>query len=141
MQQNPNDPSMVPVRLGKIMKKLHSFADSVLEKHQLSRIHVHYLVFLHGCKKTITAKELSEHLGVDKANTSRAINDLIKRKFVRRIADDSKQLLLELTEAGIQVAIELKEKNQSELDKLVSILSEEEIRTLRTILRKISDTI
>ena len=141
MQPNHNEAAMVPVNLGKLMKKLHSFADPVLEKYGLSRIHVHYLVFLHGCHQNLNAKELSDHLGVDKANTSRALNELLKRNLVLRTTDESKQQILELSKEGAIIAQELKETNKMEMDKLLSVLTTEERITLREILRKISQTL
>lgn len=141
MQPNHNDAAMVPVNLGKLMKKLHSFADPVLEKYGLSRIHVHYLVFLHGFHQNLNAKELSDHLGVDKANTSRALNELLKRNLVLRTTDESKQQILELSKEGAIIAQELKETNKMEMDKLLSVLTTEERITLREILRKISQTL
>ncbi|MCU0104544.1 MarR family transcriptional regulator [Acholeplasma vituli] len=131
----------LPVILGKILKKLHSFADPILEKYDLSRIHVHYLVALDDCEKSISAKELSEKLSVDKANTSRAINDLLERGFVVKDAEDQKSTPLKLTERGKEVAKNLKAHNAQEMRHMLSVLSMDEKLMLRQILAKISDNL
>jgi DNA-binding MarR family transcriptional regulator len=142
MQPN-NDKEVVklPLILGKIMKKLHSFADPILEKYNLSRIHVHYLVALSDCTKSISAKELSEKLSVDKANTSRAINELLERGFVEKETEDQKTFPLRLTAQGMQVAKDLKEHNAKEMMAMLSVLTPEEKAQMKSILTKISDSI
>ncbi|MDY0346062.1 MAG: MarR family winged helix-turn-helix transcriptional regulator [Acholeplasma sp.] len=139
MQPNRNDKdlSRFPVVLGKIMKKLHSFPDPVLEKYQLSRIHVHYLVHLEGCHQKLNAKGLSDALGVDKANTSRALQDLINQGYVTK-TDADIQNVLALTAKGKVVAQELKAQNKLEMMRLLSVLSDEERESLKSILTKIS---
>lgn len=142
MQPN-NDKEVVklPLILGKILKKLHSFADPILEKYDLSRIHVHYLVALEDCEKSISAKELSEKLAVDKANTSRAINELLERGFVEKESEDQKTFPLKLTERGKEVARELKANNAKELLKMLAVLTPEEKNQMKSILTKISENI
>lgn len=142
MQPN-NDKEVVklPLILGKIMKKLHSFADPILIKYELSRIHVHYLVALSDCEKSLSAKELSEKLSVDKANTSRAINELLERGFVEKETEEQKSYPLRLTERGKQVAKDLKEHNAKELMAMLSVLTAEEKIQMKQILTKISNNI
>lgn len=143
MQPNHNDKdlSKFPLVLGKILKKLHSFPDPVLEKYQLSRIHVHYLVHLEGCHQKPNAKALSDALGVDKANTSRALQDLINQGYVSKDSDEYIQNGLILTDKGILVAQEIKAQNKKEMNKLLAILTSEEREALKSILIKISDQI
>jgi DNA-binding MarR family transcriptional regulator len=138
---NEKEVVKLPLVLGKIMKKLHSFADPILEKYELSRIHVHYLVALSDCEKALSAKELSEKLSVDKANTSRAINELLERGFVEKETEDQKSYPLRLTEQGKQVAKDLKEHNAKQMMALLSVLTAEEKAQMKSILTKISDSI
>ena len=142
MQQN-NDSEVVklPLVMGKIMKKLHSVGGPILEKYALSRIHVHYLMTLSDCHKSLSSKELSERLSVDKANTSRAINDLLERGFVEKEAEDQKSYPLRLTKQGEMVARELKEHNAKELMAMLSVLTAEEKIQMKSILTKISNNI
>lgn len=138
---NEQEVVKLPLVLGKILKKLHSFADPILEKYNLSRIHVHYLLTLHDCEKSISAKELSEKMSVDKANTSRAINELLERGFVEKETEDQKSFPLKLTAIGQQVATELKTQNAKELMKMLSILTLEEKAQMKSILTKISENL
>lgn len=141
LQNSDKEVVKLPLVLGKILKKLHSFADPVLEKYGLSRIHVHYFVALDDCEKSISAKELSEKLSVDKANTSRAINELIERGFVVKDSEDQKSTPLRLTEQGSLVAKEIKAHNASEMRNMLSVLNTEEKMMLKSILTKISENI
>lgn len=143
MPQNlkENDLSRFPLTLGKIVKKLHSFPDPVLEKYNLSRIHVHYLMHLEGCERMMNAKSLSDALGVDKANTSRALQDLINQGYVIKQTEGDQQNVLTLSEKGTEVGKALKAQNKIEMVKLLSVLTLEERTALKTILVKISEAI
>lgn len=143
MPQNlkENDLSRFPLTLGKIVKKLHSFPDPVLEQYNLSRIHVHYLMHLEGCEQMMNAKSLSYALGVDKANTSRALQDLINQGYVIKQSEGDQQNVLTLSEKGIEVGRALKAQNKIEMVKLLSVLTLEERTALKTILVKISEAI
>lgn len=143
MPQNlkENDLSRFPLTLGKIVKKLHSFPDPVLEQYNLSRIHVHYLMHLEGCEQMMNAKSLSDALGVDKANTSRALQDLINQGYVIKQSEGDQQNVLTLSEKGIEVGRALKAQNKIEMVKLLSVLTLEERTALKTILVKISEAI
>lgn len=138
---NEQEVVKLPLVLGKILKKLHSFADPILEKYNLSRIHVHYLLTMNDCERSISAKELSEKMSVDKANTSRAINELVERGFVEKETEDQKSNPLKLTKMGEQVASELRAQNAKELLNMLSVLTPEEKMQMKSILTKLSNNI
>jgi MarR family transcriptional repressor of emrRAB len=84
---------------------------------------------------------LSEKLSVDKANTSRAINELLERGFVEKESEDQKSFPLRLTPQGMQVAKDIKEHNAKEMMAMLSVLTPEEKAQMKSILTKISDNI
>jgi DNA-binding MarR family transcriptional regulator len=62
------------------------------------------IVAVLGRRKPITVAGLAELLGMDKAQLSRALSHLVKRKLVARNAnpEDSREVLVALTDAGLQ---------------------------------------
>jgi DNA-binding MarR family transcriptional regulator len=62
------------------------------------------IVAVLGRRKPITVAGLAELLGMDKAQLSRALSNLVRRKLVARSTNprDSREVLVALTEAGLE---------------------------------------
>jgi DNA-binding MarR family transcriptional regulator len=62
------------------------------------------IVAVLGRRKPITVNRLAELLGMDKAQLSRALSNLVKRKLVARHGNpaDSREVLVALTTAGLR---------------------------------------
>jgi DNA-binding MarR family transcriptional regulator len=62
------------------------------------------IVAVLGRRKPITVAGLAELLGMDKAQLSRALSNLVRRKLVARSANpgDSREVLVALTKAGLE---------------------------------------
>ncbi len=97
-----------------------------MEAFNLRSSHVSCLYYLYK-KKTLTAKELSDMCGEDKANISRTINFLESNGFVKCESTAKKryQSALFLTEKGVLTASEIAKKIDTVLERASEGLSEE----------------
>lgn len=83
----------------KICKKKE---DEILKPFSLSSFHAKYIKLLHKFKE-MTMNDLTECIGVDKANTTRAIKDLLQQGVVEKHGGIRKFQLV-LTNKGQEVA-------------------------------------
>ena len=83
----------------KICKKKE---DEILQPFSLSSFHAKYIKLLHKFK-IMTMNDLTECIGVDKANTTRAIKDLLEQKIVEKQGGIRKFQLI-LTKKGLEIA-------------------------------------
>lgn len=90
-----------------ILKTLRGLESQHLSKFSLSHFHARYIIFL-SMKKQMTMSELTESIGVDKANTTRAIQDLTKKGYIEKIGQGTRNSQIKLTESGEEVAQDLK---------------------------------
>lgn len=97
-----------------------------MEKFNLRSSHVSCLYYLYK-GKTLTAKELSDICGEDKANLSRTVSYLEKNGFVKCESTAKKryQSALFLTEQGLSVARVIADKIDAVLERASLGLSEE----------------
>ena len=97
-----------------------------MEKFNLKSSHVSCLYYLYKAK-TLTAKELSNMCGEDKANVSRTVNFLEENGFIECESRAKKryQSALYLTDAGVSVAKVVAEKIDAVLEQASVGLSEE----------------
>jgi DNA-binding MarR family transcriptional regulator len=93
-----------------------------------------------GRRKPITVAGLAELLGMDKAQLSRALSNLAKRKLVTRSAnpEDSREVLVALTEAGLQAHDTMVRAGTERNDYLLANLSAEQIGEFERILEELT---
>ena len=127
-----------------LLAKLHKQAQrnfrEVLSAYGLSSMHA---IFFHALQKSgdgLTQKHITEMLHCDKANTSRAIKDLLEKGYVSKDtkAENERNMKLYLTESGEQIAQELQETMGRLKAKIADCLTEEEKQTFRQIINKIN---
>ncbi len=97
-----------------------------MEKFNLRSSHVSCLYYLYK-SKTLTAKELCDICGEDKANISRTVKFLEKNGFIKCESDAKKryQSALFLTDEGVLIAKAVTEKIDAVLDRASQGLTEE----------------
>ena len=87
----------------------------------------------------MTLKELTEFLDFDKANTSRAISQLISKEYVQKKAQGDLEFKykVELTAKGKAIAKNIFEKTQKANAALLELLTPEELSVLSQIAGKL----
>ena len=138
-QMNRTSPIMLPIMLNKLRKRLDSISLPLLKKYDLSKLHLLYLVVLFESEDGMTLKELTDFLDFDKANTSRAISQLIAKEYVqkRTQGDLEFKYKIELTPKGRDAAKNISEQNQKANAALLELLTPEELSALSQIAGKL----
>lgn len=77
-----------------------------MEKYGLKGAHAQYLVAMHRYPAGITATELCDVCGKDKAAVSRALNEMEKHELIARAGNQENQyrVHMKLTEKGLEAA-------------------------------------
>ena len=132
-------PLMLPLILNKLKKRLDQTSLSSLKEYNLSKLHLLYLMVLFENEEGMTLKELSEHLGFDKANTSRAISQLTDKGFVRKLSQGelAMKYKVELTPKGRDVAMIIWGQIDEANVEIVSLFTPEELQSLAQIAGKL----
>jgi len=130
---------MLPVILNKLRKRLDNASLGLLKENNLSKLHFLYLMVLFENEEGMTLKELSQYLDFDKANTSRAISQLISKGFVQKKAEGVLELKykVELTQKGRDIAAIIWEQNQKANIELIRLFTSEELLSLSQIAGKL----
>jgi DNA-binding MarR family transcriptional regulator len=132
-------PLMLPLILNKLRKRLDQTSLSSLKEYDLSKLHLLYLMVLFEKEEGMTLKELSEYLGFDKANTSRAISQLIEKGFVQKLSqgDLALKYKIDLTPKGRDVAMIIWGQMDEANIEIVSLFTPEELQSLAQIAGKL----
>lgn len=129
----------LPILFSKMSKDFNRDYGEFLKPYGLSKIHSFYLLCLHKRPDGIKLKELSEIVGCDKANTSRAIADLQDKGIVCKDTDNDieKKYMVMLTSDGREIANKFAELVKVNVTNVLSRLSKNEIDTLKSIINKL----
>lgn len=127
-----------PVYIADVLKKMHKMQAESLEDYSLSAIHAPYMTTLDAHAEGLTMAELSKILKLDKANTSRAMNELLDKGFDEKAEDKKKKSVLRLTESGLAAAAALTERMTAFIGEVLSPLDGFEKRRLYKLLYKLA---
>ena len=87
----------------------------------------------------MTQRELQDRMGIQQGSLSELVKKLEEQAFITRTCSptDRRQLLIRITEPGRQQSQLLRERRITEAMELASVLSEEELRELQSLLGKL----
>ncbi len=98
------------------LKLLHGIETKLLSKFSLTHFHTRYLLYLYE-NGEMTMGELTAKICVDKANTTRAVKDLINKGYIEKVGDNRRKFTLKLSDTGKDIAVYL----HNELNKIGKI--------------------
>lgn len=132
-------PLMLPIILNKLKKRLDNVNRDLLKEYDLSKLHLLYLMVIFENQEGMTLKELSDYLDFDKANTSRAISQLISKEYVQKKTRGNLELKykVDLTPKGRNVATLIWEQNQKANIEFIQLFTPEELVSLAQIAGKL----
>ena len=130
------------VLINRILKSIHKIKSTEMSKFGLKCAHVTCMYYIYR-EGGLTAKELCDICGEDKAAISRAIDDLEKLGFVTCDCDSGKRYKSEisLTPKGTPTAEAIAAKVDSILDKASAGLDENSRTALYESLKIVSDNL
>ncbi len=119
-----------------IIKRLRDYETKFLSKYNLTHFHAQYLANL-DINKQMTLTELSENIGVDKSNTTRAIKDLVNKQYVIKVGDSSRKYMVELTPSGKSIVKTFRDYLKKLTTKVFKNFTKQELDTLFSLLNKL----
>lgn len=98
------------------------------------------VLFHLGCYDDMTAKRICQLGSFHKTKVSRAVNALEKKRYLKRVTDESDRRIehLQLTSNGLKVYNDLREAAADYQAKITKKLSKSELAQLQRILAKLS---
>lgn len=133
--------SYLPILFHSLHKMMMEEHDTVFESCDLTKRHIPFLMVMGRFPEGLTQQEISEKMNMDKAHTSRTLRDLEEKGYVIKEGEGTYKHKYLPTEKSIEIKKLLKEKNDQIVNKVLSVLSDDEINQFETILRKLTDEI
>ena len=115
----------------------------IAQKYEMSVIELNILLFLKFNMENNLAKDIVDYLGTTKSHVSKAINNLIDKKMIIRVPDDSdnKKLHLILTDKTKEVIHTAIEERKKIKNILLDGISDQDVITLKRIINKMYENI
>jgi len=132
-------PILLPILLNKFRKRIDNACRDLLTKYNLSKLHLLYLMALYEYPDGLSLKELTELLGFDKANTTRAVSQLIQKGYAKKQTQGELEhkFKVALSDNGKLAASEIWGHNQKQNLDILKLLSQEEMIVLGGIAEKL----
>ena len=133
-----DDLDFFPKSIGRLNKQMHKIFGEELQSCDLSSGHAMYMIVLYE-NDGITLKELTENVGMDKANTTRVVRALKLKGYIYTdsAVEGTRKYKLYLTEDGKKAAEIVRASITKMLDNIFSILTDTEREQYIAILKKI----
>jgi DNA-binding MarR family transcriptional regulator len=133
-----DDLDFFPKSIGRLNKQMQKIFGEELQSCDLSSGHAMYMMVLYE-NDGITLKELTENVGMDKANTTRVVRSLKSKGYVYTdpATEHTRKYKVYLTEEGKKAAEIVRASITKMLDIIFSILTDTERAQYIAILKKI----
>lgn len=134
------DFELLPIYFHNFKKYIDKTINNSLKEYGLNCIHFRPIILLSKCG-SLSLNELTNKIGIDKANTTRVIQDLLDKRIVYKTDDKVRGYKLKLTALGDEVAIHISENHDQIHEKIFMGFTEEEQEQLFNLMIKYFDNI
>lgn len=124
---------------GKIKKCVQKSVNDLLKPYDISSVHAPYLVLLLTHKQLIR-KDFNEILSVDKAHTTRVIQDLERKQLILS-EQNARNGYITLTDRGIEVAKLIASWLEDKKDAFLKNVKEKDLKIFVGVLQDITDAL
>ena len=141
---------MEQLKIGKILKIVNNYMDkdinNCLSDYNITRSQMGILIYIQVAEcKNIEANQvdIEKEFNLKNPTVTGLINRLEEKGYIKRVRSDKDKRYnkLELTESGREILNKGKRKAQENEEKLLKILTDDEIKELKRILTKIVNNI
>ncbi|QWB95242.1 MarR family transcriptional regulator [Mycoplasmatota bacterium] len=131
------DISYLPILMHTLHKKITEAHDKVLTDFDLSKKHVPFLMLFTKYKDGMTQQEITEKLNLDKGHISRTLRDLEAKGYIEKLGDSSYKNVFVATHKSNQIKKVIKEENQKIINRVLDVLTEDEMKAFEMTIQKI----
>jgi DNA-binding MarR family transcriptional regulator len=135
------DISYLPILMHTLHKRMTEVHDEVLTNFDLSRKHVPFLMILTKHKEGLTQQEITEKLNLDKGHISRTLRDLESKGYIEKIGESSYKNVFKATDKSNKIRKVIKEENHKIVNRVLDVLTEEEILAFELTIQKIMEAL
>lgn len=128
---------LLPIYFHNFQKYIDKIIKEDLKKYEITTMHFRPIILLYKSTYGLSLNELTSKIGVDKANITRVINDLIKKEIVYKSEQVKRGYKIKLTEKGIEISKHICEHKKKTAEKIFMGLTEQEKKELTNLMFKL----
>lgn len=136
------DFELLPIYFENLKKYMDKSINQLIKQYGITIIQFKPIVLLeHNQEEGLSLQELTEKIGIDKANVTRVINDLLNKNIVYKSDLKQRGYKIKLTEKGLKVATKIKQEKEKMDKKLLSCFNEKEKQQFFSLIIKMCKSI
>ena len=136
------DFELLPIYFENFKKYMDKSISNVIKQYGITFIQFRPIVLLNRHKEDgLSLQELTEKIGIDKANVTRVINDLLEKDIVYKSDLKQRGYKIKLTKKGLEIANKIINEKEKMHEKLFICFSEEEKEQFFSLLIKMYESI
>lgn len=136
------DFELLPIYFENFKKYMDRSINEVIKQYGISFIQFRPIVLLNYYKEDgLSLQELTEKIGIDKANVTRVINDLLEKEIVYKSDLKQRGYKLKLTKKGLEIANKIINEKEKIHEKLFSCFTKTEKEQFFYLLTKMYESI
>lgn len=136
------DFELLPIYFENFKKYMDKSISNVIKQYGITFIQFRPIVLLNRHKEDgLSLQELTEKIGIDKANVTRVINDLLEKDIVYKSDLKQRGYKIKLTKKGLEIANKIINEKEKMHEKLFMCFSKEEKEQFFSLLIKMYESI
>ncbi len=136
------DFELLPIYFENFKKYMDRSINEVIKQYGISFIQFRPIILLNRYREDgLSLQELTEKIGIDKANVTRVINDLLEKEIVYKSDLKQRGYKIKLTKKGLEIATKIMSGKDKIHKKLFSYFTETEKEQFFYLLTKIYENI
>ncbi len=136
------DFELLPIYFENFKKYMDKSISNVIKQYGITFIQFRPIVLLNCHKEDgLSLQELTEKIGIDKANVTRVINDLLEKEIVYKSDLKQRGYKIKLTKKGLEIVTKLMNEKEQMREKLFSCFNKTEREQFLKLLIKMYKSI
>ena len=136
------DFELLPIYFENFKKYMDKSISNVIKQYGITFIQFRPIVLLSRHKEDgLSLQELTEKIGIDKANVTRVINDLLEKEIVYKSDLKQRGYKIKLTKKGLEIVTKLMKEKEQMREKLFSCFNKTEREQFLKLLIKMYKSI
>ena len=136
------DFELLPIYFENFKKYMDKSISNVIKQYGITFIQFRPIVLLNCHKEDgLSLQELTEKIGIDKANVTRVINDLLENEIVYKSDLKQRGYKIKLTKKGLEIVTKLMNEKEQMREKLFSCFNKTEREQFLKLLIKMYKSI
>lgn len=136
------DFELLPIYFENFKKYMDKSISNVIKQYGITFIQFRPIILLSRHKEDgLSLQELTEKIGIDKANVTRVINDLLEKEIVYKSDLKQRGYKIKLTKKGLEIVTKLMNEKEQMREKLFSCFNKTEREQFLKLLIKMYKSI